>query len=923
MVRLLGEARLLTLTGAGGSGKTRLAAEALGRTTGRWEVTAWIDLAQLHDPAGLANHVGAGFGLTERAGEAVLDGICRLVAGSTVLLVLDNCEHVIDAAATTTEALLSRLPGLTVLATSREALGVQGETAWLVPPLTAAEARELFLDRARAAVPSFALTRDNAATIVEICRRLDGIPLAIELAAARVKLLTVEQIESRLRDALRLLSGGSRTALPRHRTLRATIEWSHALLTDPEQRLLRRLAIFPADFDLEAAEAVTAGAGLDPAEVLDTMGGLVDKSLVLLDTTESAVRYRLLETVRQFGLEQLEAAGETAELAARHAAHYLAVAEEIAPRIIGGTTDRRWIDELRRDVTSYRAAVEWSGDDPARYEIGLRFVWALFWFWWGRGSFVEALRLRAAVEPGAPVTPLARIRGYIAFSNLGNWQGRLEEALAHGDAAVTLAAELDEPMLLGRALTQRAATLTLLGHFDRAEADTDLGLERLAHAGCEDVTPAILHHFRGIVRASRGDIDGALESHRAEESLSRDLGHLSGIVHGMTAQAALLFGLDRRDEALGLYRESFGYAVRADDGWGIAKSLEGMACCIVDRRPAEAVRALGSSDAFRERIAHPRWPDELQRFEAARQRLRQLVGGDFDGLWDAGRSLGTDEAGAILLAASGEGAVAPAASPVGETPSGATSPPGTPDLQVRALGEFRVSRRGLAIDPAAWGSARPRELLLLLLLTPGGLTKEQAGLVLWPDASPTQLRNNFHVTLHRLRRILGEPEWIVLNAERYRFAEGLEVDVDAIRFERAVRANLGRRDPGAVAALAEALSWYRAPFLDGESVGDWALDHRDRLARCFAQAAIDVARARLAEQDAETAIGLARQVVSSDPVNEPAWQLLITGLARAGRRAEALKACRQCRAVLAADLEVDPDPETVSLHDRIQAGEVV
>jgi predicted ATPase len=262
LARLLASARLVTLTGAGGSGKSRLAREAAVRAGPELGRPVWVDLAPLAHPGLLARQVAATLRIPERGDAATVQAIIAAIGAGAALIVLDNCEHVVEASAELAETLLVACPRLVILATSREALGVPSEVAWLVPPLAVGEALSLFVERAQATLPSFALTDANREAVDEICRRLDRIPLAIELAAARVRVMTPEQIARRLDDAFQLLTTGSRTALPRHRTLRATMEWSHDLLGPREQVVLRRLAVFAGSFSLEAAEAVCAGAPL-------------------------------------------------------------------------------------------------------------------------------------------------------------------------------------------------------------------------------------------------------------------------------------------------------------------------------------------------------------------------------------------------------------------------------------------------------------------------------------------------------------------------------------------------------------------------------------------------------------------------------------------------------------------------------------
>jgi len=408
---LLAGTRLLTLTGAGGSGKTRLALEVASRVGARYpDGVAWVELAPLSNPELVPHHVADALGVRRdgirSAGEALLEALRDWDA----LLVLDNCEHLVEACARLADSLLKSCPRLRIMATSREALGIGGERAWLVPALTlpeagrpvtravaaASEAIRLFVERTQAVRPSFALGDENAAAVAQICRRLDGLPLAIELAAARARVLDPQQIAARLDDVFGLLSSGSRTALPRQRTLRGAIEWSHALLTEPEQILFRRLAVFTGGFTIDAAEAVAAGGAIAVLDLLDLLSGLVDKSLVLLETEALEARYRMLETMRQFARERLDAAGEAGELGRRHAQFFLARAES-AERFLSNQSEG-WQERLAEDLGNLRAAADWFEQDPAGGEDSLRLATALHWFWFGLGHYREARRrLEAAL----------------------------------------------------------------------------------------------------------------------------------------------------------------------------------------------------------------------------------------------------------------------------------------------------------------------------------------------------------------------------------------------------------------------------------------------------------------------------------------------------------------------------------------------
>jgi predicted ATPase/DNA-binding XRE family transcriptional regulator len=408
---LLLKTRLLTLTGAGGTGKTRLAlrlaAEALdGFADGVW----LVELAPLADPELVLQTVARVLGALEQPGRPLLDALLDVLRPKTLLLVLDNCEHLVAACAALAESLLRASPGLRILASSREALGIAGETAYRVPSLPlpdpvppepphdrdldlAALARNdcvrLFVERAAATHPPFRLTATNAAAIAEIGRRLDGIPLALELAAARTRVLAPDQLVARLDDRFRLLTAGSRTALPRHQTLRALIEWSHELLPQAERVLLRRLSAFAGGWSLEAAQAV-CGDGLGEAgEVLDTLAHLVEKSLVEVDASSETpeARYRLLETIRQYVREQLMAAGELAAIRDRHLAYCVRLAEAAEPQLRTGE-QLAWLGRLDTEHDNLRTALGWALETGAS-DQALRLAGALYYFWELRGYWSE------------------------------------------------------------------------------------------------------------------------------------------------------------------------------------------------------------------------------------------------------------------------------------------------------------------------------------------------------------------------------------------------------------------------------------------------------------------------------------------------------------------------------------------------------
>jgi predicted ATPase/DNA-binding CsgD family transcriptional regulator/transcriptional regulator with XRE-family HTH domain len=423
----LADARLLTLTGVGGCGKTRLALEVARTSLHQYRDGIWlVELAPLADPALVQQRVSAVVGAREMAGQSIVSALAARLRSRRVLLVLDNCEHLLDACAQLVDALVRACPDVKVLATSREALGLTGEVAWRVPSLPVPDSQHLpplpelqqnpavrlFFDRATAAQSHFVLTEHNAPAVVQICQRLDGIPLALELGAARMDGLTAEQLAVRLDERFRLLTGGSRAALPRQQTLRATVDWSYDLLSEPERRLFSRLSVFAGGWTLEAAEAVCAGDGIEHTEVLDLLLQLVRKSMVVAQNGgDAAQRYRLLETLRQYARKRLLAVGEEETLRRQHATHFLAFQERLDSDRVHPT---RWapawaelpawsLDQLEPEQDNLRIALRWlidSGD--AEHALGL--AEALFQIAHIRGSITEGqLWLRELLSETAVV----------------------------------------------------------------------------------------------------------------------------------------------------------------------------------------------------------------------------------------------------------------------------------------------------------------------------------------------------------------------------------------------------------------------------------------------------------------------------------------------------------------------------------------
>ena len=538
--RLLERTRLLTIVGTGGLGKTRLSLQVAAGVLDDFADGAWlVELAPLADPRLVPQAVASVLGVKEAPGRSMADALARYCAERKLLLILDNCEHVLAACAELARHLLQAAPGLKILASSRERLNIGGETTYTLAPLAVpdaaapatletlmrSEAVQLFVERAVAAQPSFRLTAQNAARVVEICSRLDGIPLAIELAAARIRAVPMDVIAARLDDRFRLLSSGDRAALPRQQTLRALIDWSYDLLSEAERTLFRRLCVFAGGFTLEAAETVTPDDRFEAADVLDLLAHLVEKSLVVLDATGE--RYHMLETVRQYAAARLEAAGEAAATRDRHLRYYVALVEAAVPQFFGPEQGRSLaaIDDERENIL---AAHAWCAHAEDGVERGLRLV-AIKFYWINRGLPGLGFRL------GAEALALARKEGdwhqlaaaLNAMAQLHRSQNELHAAVPLYEQVLALAREAGDRETAAIGLLNLAMATTGERPDDRVAAMLLEALDIAREIGSKPVAQSVLEVSAGLA-ASRGDwpraarLFGVAEGRAARTGLHRD-----------------------------------------------------------------------------------------------------------------------------------------------------------------------------------------------------------------------------------------------------------------------------------------------------------------------------------------------------------------------------------------------------------------
>jgi predicted ATPase/class 3 adenylate cyclase len=559
LASLVRRARLVTVVGTGGLGKTRLSLQVAAELIDEFPEGVWlVELAALADARLVAQAIASVLRVKEEAGVSITQALQRHCSDRKLLIVLDNCEHLIGACADVAAQLVRSAPNVRILATSRERLNVTGETAYALAPLVVMDPREkptlaalersdavrLFAERAASAQPAFRVTEENAGHVAEICYRLDGIPLALELAAARARAVPIATIAARLDDRFRLLTGGDRTTLPRQQTLRALIDWSYELLSERERLLFARLSAFAGGFTLEAAEAVTADARLPATQVLDTLAQLVDKSLVVLDT--SAARYRMLETVREYATERLDASGEAGAMRERHLRHYVAFAERAIPELWGSGQAQAFaqLDAERENVLAAHAACATAGDGTV---LGLRLA-GLKFYWIHRG--VPGLGYRLAVEALARTRAddrsELRCRALFDTGQTACYMGRYREGQAHLEESLAIARDLGNATRIASALQPLA--MACLGQGDAASAERHLqeALELVRAQGSKHDLAAALNAMAQVHR-TRNDLDAALPLYQQVVDLARESGDRETVAFGLLNLAMASIGRNAND----------------------------------------------------------------------------------------------------------------------------------------------------------------------------------------------------------------------------------------------------------------------------------------------------------------------------------------------------------------------------------------
>jgi len=648
--------RLVTLTGVGGGGKTRLAMAIAAEVPDAFDgAIHWVVLAPVADTALVPQAVASALGVIETAGTPLIEAVATRLAAERCLLVLDNCEHLLDACAELVEHLLAACPDLRILATSREPLTVAGEQQWRVPPLPVPDSSEpasldsivrspsvrLFVERAQAVVPEFRLTPANAEAVADVCVRLDGIPLALELAAARVRVLSVEQIRTRLDDAFRLLTGGSRAAPTRQQTLLATLDWSYDLLTDSERALFRRIAVFAGSFDIEAVETVCEG-----VEALDLVTRLVDKSLLTVETDGQVARYRLLEPVRQYADQHLSASGEGDDARAQHVTCYLALAERAAPEL-RGPAQVAWMARLRHDQDNLRAALRWA-DERGDVETVARLAVALVPFWAVHGAMGEGRRwLEVALtdDHPRPLPPALRVPAFLGAGQLAYWQLDLERAAAQFETGLALARGMGDRHAIADALTGLGTVRGREMAFDEATRLLRESLSLHRALGDEAGAAWALFHL-GMAAGNQDDWRSSVEL--LEESLERyrALGNVRFVAMTCMNLGAALIGLGKFERATGLIREGLTELRAVGERAFMLSGLLTLAWVAVRaEQPARAARLLGAAAALRATTGAIMGPVNRRTHDMVFDMVRAQLGQtDLDDALALGRAMSLDEA---------------------------------------------------------------------------------------------------------------------------------------------------------------------------------------------------------------------------------------------------------------------------------------
>jgi predicted ATPase/DNA-binding CsgD family transcriptional regulator len=665
--QLLMTTRLLTLTGPGGAGKTRLSLEVANAVLEDFKDGVWlVELASLTDPQLVVQEVIVALGFREASGRSRLETLTEYLQNKNLLLVLDNCEHLILACAELVEQLLRVCPGVRILATSREALGINGETVWQIRPLSLpdlhssrtietlsqSEAVQLFVARAQAVQPAFHITTADAEAISQICHQLDGIPLAIELAAARVKVLSVPQISARLDNSLQLLTGGSRTSNRRHQTLQAAIDWSHDLLTESEQRLFRRLAIFVNGCTLDAAEAVASDKGeqaiILPNDILDLLSSLVDKSLLTVIHGTQA-RYGMLETIRQYARDKLLDSGELGQIRTHHLAYYIQLGERSEPHL-RSAEQLIWFGRLEIEHGNLRVALSWALESEA-IEDGLQLAAALSYFWYRGGYLSEGSEWYERVLSSNAGTKLVHARAILGAGDLAFIQCNYQKALTLGERSLAMGRQLGDKRAIAASLGLIGRTFEWQGERDQAATLLQESLALFRELGDEWDVARILIHL-GDIQLRQGNYEQANTFLEASLNLLKKLGDKWSLALALGALGENFRRQGNYQQAESHFQQGLAIYQELNNTVDVLWILQALAIRAVEQGQAKrAVHLWGAAESLREAVHAPLsfsyQSDYAPFLKSARNALGEKA---FASAWTEGRSLTLEQA--ITLARS-------------------------------------------------------------------------------------------------------------------------------------------------------------------------------------------------------------------------------------------------------------------------------
>jgi predicted ATPase/DNA-binding winged helix-turn-helix (wHTH) protein len=651
--------RLVTLTGAGGAGKTRLAIEVASRLIDAFPDGVWlVELAALSDPRLVPKAVAQALALTDQPARPVMETLSDFLGSKKPLLVLDNVEHLLEACVHLVNEIVRRSPDVAVLVTSRERLGMAGELTYRVPSLTVPGSNEalmletvspyegvrLFVERAKLARSDFDLTAENAASVASICARLDGMPLAIELTAARLRSMSVDELSEHLDQRFALRTDGSRAALPRHSTLRSMLDWSYDLLTEREQTMLRRVAVFAGGWTLASAEQVCAGDGIDASGVLEQLTSLVDKSLVVTDEQAGATRYRMLGTVRQYAQDRLRESGEQAQWRVSHLAGFVALAEEFNEGI-AGPKQQVWLSRIASEHDNLRAALAWSAESSPLE--GLRLANALIGFWRVLGHLVEGREWLARLLDAVPIdgSTRERARGLRAAGYLATPQGDFAAAERLLQESLALYREIDDPNGAGRALNGLAYLSLCQGHYPEAETLAREAIDRARATGDRRLVYASLSCL-AVALHGQGQWTAARELYEQALEVARELGTPFEMGHALNEIGRAECDEGRHDLARKHSAEGMTILHRLGNRPGVIDSLEGLAgVAAATGAPQRAARLWGAADVLRQEIGNVRSVHESIAYERKVKAVRAILTREaFDQAWDEGRAMSLDDA---------------------------------------------------------------------------------------------------------------------------------------------------------------------------------------------------------------------------------------------------------------------------------------